>query len=80
MIGASNVSQNPVEGTLYALNDLHNQMASSIVLDPCDNTTEDAMAAPISVKVNILETVMFLILIVHNAYRFLCTHLEMVLM
>eukprot|EP00731_Ephydatia_muelleri_P012764 Em0007g74a len=42
--------QNPVEGTLYALNDLHNQMASSIVLDPCDNTTEDAMAAPTSVK------------------------------
>ena len=38
--------------------------AGSTVLDPCDNTTEDAMAAPTSVKV----TIIFLILIVHNVY------------
>ena len=46
MIGAPNVSQNPVEGTLSFLhNHLHTE-ASSIVLDPCDNTTDDVMAAP----------------------------------
>eukprot|EP00731_Ephydatia_muelleri_P014114 Em0007g1424a len=40
VIGAPNVSQNSAEVT----------EASLIVLKPCDNTTEDAMAAPTSVK------------------------------
>ncbi|KAL5509486.1 hypothetical protein EMCRGX_G004873 [Ephydatia muelleri] len=40
VIGAPNVCQNPVEVT----------EASSIVMDPCDKTTDNAMAAPTSVK------------------------------
>ncbi|KAL5503236.1 hypothetical protein EMCRGX_G010154 [Ephydatia muelleri] len=43
VIGAPNVSQTPVEVT----------EARTIVLDPCDNTTEDAMAAPTSVKISV---------------------------
>ena len=56
MIGAPNVSQNSAEdiNSSTKFTCIIVTEASLIVLEPCDNTTEGAMAAPTSVKVNIL--------------------------